>query len=77
MNNYIATFYSHFGAMSFSKMLQEQNITANLMPAPSKVSSSCGTCVLYRHSEYIDSEACELEGIYLETDNILENVLKK
>lgn len=42
---YIATFYSHFGAIRFKKLCDTQNITAKVMPVPRDLSSSCGTCV--------------------------------
>lgn len=44
---YIATFYSHFGAMRFKKICDSKNIPARLMPVPRNLSSSCGTCVRY------------------------------
>ena len=42
---YIATFYSHFGAIKFKKELAKNDITATLAPVPRDLSSSCGTCV--------------------------------
>ena len=42
---YIATFYSHFGAIRFKRLCDAQNITAKVMPVPRDLSSSCGTCV--------------------------------
>lgn len=44
---YIATFYSHFGAIRFKRLCQEAGMPAELMPVPRKLSSSCGTCVRY------------------------------
>ena len=44
---YIATFYSHFGALHFRKICQEAGIPAEMMPVPRTLSSSCGTCVRY------------------------------
>lgn len=44
---YIATFYSHFGAMRFKKVCEEAGFQAKLMPVPRELSSSCGTCVRY------------------------------
>ncbi|MCL2068991.1 MAG: DUF3343 domain-containing protein [Oscillospiraceae bacterium] len=77
MNRYIATFYSHFGAMMYCKALTAQGIAARLMPAPRKVSASCGTCVSYGHDIFIDADDCELDSIYMETDNKPECVIKK
>ena len=42
---YIATFYSHYGAMKFKKNCDELGIRAKLKPVPRFLSSSCGTCV--------------------------------
>ena len=42
---YIATFYSHFGAMRCKKTCDETGIPARMMPVPRMLSSSCGTCV--------------------------------
>ena len=44
---YIATFYSHFGAIRFKKLCQAAGMPAELMPVPRNLSSSCGTCVRY------------------------------
>ncbi|MBQ9148884.1 MAG: DUF3343 domain-containing protein [Oscillospiraceae bacterium] len=44
---YIATFYSHFGAIRFKKLCQKAGWTAQVMPVPRDLSSSCGTCVRY------------------------------
>ena len=48
---YIATFYSHFGAIRFKKNCESQGIKAKVMPVPRDLSSSCGTCVRYEGSE--------------------------
>lgn len=42
---YIATFYSHFGAIRFKKLCEAQKLPARIMPVPRQLSSSCGTCV--------------------------------
>ena len=44
---YIATFYSHFGAIRFKKECKKSNMTAEAMPVPRDLSSSCGTCVKF------------------------------
>lgn len=44
---YIATFYSHFGAIRFQRICKENKITSKLSPVPRDLSSSCGTCVYY------------------------------
>ena len=74
MNKYLATFFSHFGAMSYYKALTKQGIAARPMPVPRKVSASCGTCVCYEHSAAVELEDCELDSIYLEIDGGLTRV---
>jgi hypothetical protein len=77
MNKYIATFYSHFGALTYFKTIKKQGINAKLMPVPRRVSSSCGTCVRFEFTTAIDANDCELECIYQESDGNLECVLEK
>ena len=43
----IATFFSHFGAVSFRRTCDAAGIPARLMPVPRRLSSSCGTCVRF------------------------------
>lgn len=44
---YIATFYSHFGAIRFKKYCTSKGFAAQVMPVPRDLSSSCGTCVRF------------------------------
>ena len=44
---YIATFYSHFGAIRYKRLCESCRMAAQLMPVPRDLSSSCGTCVRY------------------------------
>jgi len=69
MQNYIATFYSDFGALTFCKGLQNLSVKAELMPTPRKLSSSCGVCVGFLHNNQDFAlaqakKATELEGLY-------------
>ncbi|MCL2028810.1 MAG: DUF3343 domain-containing protein [Deltaproteobacteria bacterium] len=75
MSRYIATFHSHFGALSYYNSLKKQNIPAKLMPVPRQASSSCGTCVYYEHIAAVDLDDCELDCVYCEVDNQLKRVL--
>ena len=45
---YVATFYSHFGAVRFNRLCQSQGLKARMSPVPRDLSSSCGTCVWYQ-----------------------------
>ena len=42
---FIATFFSHFGAMRCKKQCDQAGLPARMMPVPRMLSSSCGTCV--------------------------------
>lgn len=48
MTDYIATFYSHFGAIRFKKACEKAGLPASVMPVPRNLSSSCGTCVRFQ-----------------------------
>jgi len=67
MPRYIATFHSHFGAMTYQKALAKQGLSPKPMPTPRGVSASCGTCVAYENSHPIEMDGCELDSIYLHT----------
>lgn len=58
---YIATFFSHFGAIRFEDNCRKMNIPAKLMPVPRTLSSSCGTCVSYESKGYLFSESISEE----------------
>ena len=45
---YIATFFSHFGAVRFQHLCTERGWQAQVRPVPRSLSSSCGTCVLFK-----------------------------
>lgn len=68
MSVYIATFYSHFGALLYCKALKDQGILGKLMPVPRKLSASCGTCVSYAHFCAVELKGCELESVYVEVN---------
>ena len=82
MSRFIATFHSHFGALSYYKALKKLDIAAELLPVPRKLSSSCGTCVCYEHGlpmalNESELKECELDGIFLEAGDALECVLRR
>ena len=49
---FIATFFSHFGAIRFKKECEAKGWSAALEPVPRSLSSSCGTCVRF-HGELL------------------------
>lgn len=65
MSTYIATFFSHFGAIRFSRDLKERGIAGRLMPVPRRVSSSCGTCVRFEAESDTAVRDEELEQLFL------------
>lgn len=76
MNQYIATFYSHYGAIRYRKICEERGILAKVMPVPRNLSSSCGTCVGYAASEHIIDEKYkdELEQLVIVKEDGYENI---
>ena len=68
---YIATFFSHFGAIRFKKLCQKSGWPARVMPVPRDLSSSCGTCVRYDGTDYRPSSEIpeEVEQIVQATEN--------
>lgn len=73
---YIATFYSHFGAMRFKQEMS--GISApRLMPVPRKLSSSCGTCVRFEGADdfsFDGDDTGEIEQIVRETADGYEQI---
>lgn len=67
MKKYVATFYSHFGAIRFKKELEDMGIPVRLGPVPRYLSSSCGTCVFFSaEAEPEVKEKDEIEQIVAE-----------
>ena len=64
---YIATFYSHFGAIRFKKLCDGCGWSARVMPVPRDLSSSCGTCVRYE-----GAALCPADDIPEEVEQIVE-----
>ena len=67
---YIATFFSHFGAIRFKRECQQEGRAAQMMPVPRSLSSSCGTCVRFEAPvEYVPKADVhgEIEQIVRET----------
>lgn len=47
MRDYVATFHTHLSALMTDRNLKGAGIQARMMPVFRKLSSSCGTCVVY------------------------------
>ena len=69
MRQYIATFFSHFGAVRFQHLCVERGWQVQLRPVPRSLSSSCGTCVVFQAAALEDPESLqtpELEQLVLQ-----------
>lgn len=69
MRQYIATFFSHFGAVRFQHLCVERGWQAQLRPVPRSLSSSCGTCVVFQAAALENAESLqtpELEQLVLQ-----------
>ena len=47
MRDYVATFHTHLSALMTDRNLKGAGIQARMMPVFRKLSSSCGTCIVY------------------------------
>lgn len=77
METYIATFFSHFGAIRFGRSLREAGIEHVLMPVPRQVSSSCGTCVRFSACRLPSLPEEDLERLFLKTADGYEELLSR
>ena len=64
---YIATFYSHFGAIRFKKLCEKEGILVKVLPVPRTLSSSCGTCAFYD-----SQDPCPLGSYTEEIEQVVE-----
>ena len=78
MDTYIATFFSHFGAIRFKKTCDGLGISARTMPVPRTLSSSCGTCTRFECDEIppYEEHRDELEAIVRVIDGGYEDVFR-
>lgn len=65
MKDYVATFHTHLSALMTCRNLTNGGVNARMMPVFRKLSSSCGTCVVYTADgpclERMDED---VEGVY-------------
>ena len=63
--NYFATFFTHSGAIKFSRFLTKNKIANESCPVPRKLSSNCGTGVSFSYEGDIDEIYIDdIEKIY-------------
>ena len=68
MKEFIATFHTHLAALMTSRELTSRGVRAQMMPVPRKLSSSCGTCVLYlSDAPNLDAMDEDVEAVYEKT----------
>lgn len=76
---YIATFYSHFGAIRFQRECRREGMQAQLMPVPRDLSSSCGTCVRFMAQKQVNPSHFtteEMEKMVRETETGYEVIFE-
>jgi hypothetical protein len=65
---YLATFYTHFDATKYHKYIRKKGAMASLKPVPRKLSSSCGSCVVFTMAGELPLEelltAADVERLY-------------
>ena len=67
---YFITFFTHSGAIKFSRMLNKKNILNETSPVPRKLSSNCGIGVSLNYDEDIEELYIEdMERIYRKSDD--------
>lgn len=75
MNEYIAVFFTHSGAIKFDRKAKSYNIECELMPVPRKLSSSCGIGARFRfHKDIMELVDDEVEKIFIVKDDKYELV---
>lgn len=69
MDQYIATFHTHLAALRSCNGLKKAGVSdARLAPVPRRLSSSCGTCALYRAEEpMLGCMDADVEAVYRQT----------
>ncbi len=66
MEPYIATFHTHLSALRSCNSLKKAGVQeARLAPVPRRLSSSCGTCVMYQWEDpAVSCLDADLEAVY-------------
>lgn len=67
MNQYVATFHTHVSALLTCRALTGRGVSARMAPVPRRLSSSCGTCVLYTAEDpQLDAMDRDMERVFLQ-----------
>ena len=59
----VSRFATHYGAIQFRRNCQAMNLSAEVMPVPRDLSSSCGTCVRFHTEADFPEKTEEVEQI--------------
>ncbi len=66
---YLATFYTHSGAVKYKRYLEKSGVQAENIPVPRKFSSNCGIAVKFTTSQDIRTLISdEIEKVFLLQD---------
>lgn len=68
---YLATFHTHFDAVKYLKYIKNVAEKAIMKPVPRKLSSSCGSCVVFSSGGRLllsEMHMTDLEKLYLVKD---------
>lgn len=75
MNEYVAIFFTHSGAIKFNRKAKSNNIECELMPVPRKLSSNCGIGAKFKFDKDVLSLVDdEIEKIFIVKDDKYELV---
>lgn len=68
MNEYVATFYTHYAAMRTLRAIADMGAQPVMEPVPRMLSASCGSCVRYCAADAL--EGCmhaDYQAVYMVT----------
>ena len=68
--NYLATFYTHSGAVKYQRYMRKEGIPVELLPVPRQVSSNCGIAAKFTMDQDITKYIGEdMEKLFKVTDD--------
>ncbi|NLO98021.1 MAG: DUF3343 domain-containing protein [Peptococcaceae bacterium] len=66
---YLATFYTHMGAINYYRYLKKIGVRAETLPVPRKYSSNCGVAVKFYTEQDIENLISEdMEKLFMIVD---------
>lgn len=74
---YIATFFTHSGAIKYQRYLKNYGLAVELMPVPRKLSSNCGIAARFSFREDIKAIiSVDIEKLYTIENNEYQLIYK-